>query len=70
MAAASLASFLAVLTLLTAQLQAGHDPALGRVAISHAGGKTVVTRSSGGAVVQPGTSHHPITTRASGGGDD
>lgn len=79
-AATSLASFLAVLTLLAAQLHAGHDPALGTgqvAAVTSHGGKRVVTRTSGGPGVTAGTakhtspSHHPITTRTSGGdGED
>ena len=75
-AGASLAAFLAVLTLLAAQLHAGHDPALGSsvAAVAQQGGKPVVTRTSGGgsatapkAGAGSHVSHHPITTRASGG---
>jgi hypothetical protein len=75
-AAASLASFLAVLTLLAAQLHAGRDPALGGAHVAMVtghGGKRVVTRTSGGAVTtttagKHTTTHHPIVTRTSGGG--
>ena len=77
-AAAALAVFLVVLTLLTAQLRAGLDPALGpsTPALSHGQGTArIVTRTSGGPATA--TTHarnhaaggHPITTRASGGGD-
>jgi hypothetical protein len=74
-AATSLASFLAVLTLLAAQLHAGHDPALSGTpvaVVSGHGGKQVVTRTSGGTVTTTSagkhtTTHHPITTRTSGG---
>lgn len=78
-ASASLATFLAVLTLLAAQMQAGRDPALGggrTAVITTASGKQqVVTRTSGGAVVTqtgPGgkAGHHAITTRTSGGGGE
>jgi hypothetical protein len=79
-AATSLASFLAVLTLLAAQLHAGHDPALSGTpvaVVSGHGGKQIVTRTSGGTGIttsagKHATSHHPITTRTSGGagGDD
>lgn len=76
-AATSLASFLAVLTLLSAQLHAGHDPALGGAHVaqtSASGGKRVVTRASGGSTVTtqaPGANagHRQITTRTSGGGE-
>jgi hypothetical protein len=76
-AATSLASFLAVLTLLGAQLHAGHDPALGGTpvaVVSGHGGKQIVTRTSGGTVTTSSagkhtTTHHPITTRTSGRGD-
>lgn len=75
-AATALASFLAVLTLLAAQLHAGQDPALRgtHVAmVAGSGGKRIVTRTSGGAVVTKSVpsahaGHHPITTRTSGGG--
>lgn len=82
--AGTLASFLAVLALLSFQLRAGLDPALGAgrptVALSaSAHGAKVVTRASGGGTVpaaQKGSAHHahaPVVTRASGaggGGDD
>lgn len=76
-AATALATFLVVLTLLAAQLQSGHDPALGRgtpVAALTQGkdGSKVVTRTSGGAsVAQPAggaaAPASPVTTRTSGG---
>jgi hypothetical protein len=77
-ASASLASFLAVLTLLSAQLHAGHDPALGQAVASSAqhGGSQVVTRTSGGgATAAHGatakhTGHATVTTRTSGGGGE
>jgi hypothetical protein len=77
-AGASLASFLAVLTLLGAQLQAGHDPALGQAVAATAqhGGSPVVTRTSGGATAAThGTagkhvSRSTVITRTSGGGGE
>lgn len=77
-AGASLASFLAVWTLLGAQLQAGHDPALGGAvaAAAQQGDKPLVTRTSGGPAPSSATgsgthaTHHAIVTRTSGGGED
>jgi hypothetical protein len=79
-AASAIATFLVVLTLLAAQLQAGHDPALGNgtpIAALTQGkdGSKVVTRTSGGgSAAQPaaGTTRPavPVTTRASGGGGE
>jgi hypothetical protein len=65
--ASAVATFLAVLTLLAVQLQAGHDPVLGggRAAISSpAGGhqKKVVTRTSGGGVATQATAGNPFAT--------
>lgn len=70
-AAASLATFLAVLTLLGAQMRAGHDPALSRPAAVSTVHGTVVTRTSGGTALPVKGSHatHPVTTRTSGGGE-
>jgi hypothetical protein len=68
----SVATFLAVLSLMAAQLHAGHDPALGSGAqVSTQGGHRVVTRTSG-ASPAPAAKHgntHPVTTRTSGGGE-
>jgi len=87
-AAAAACLFLVVLTLLTVQLRAGHDPALGPVASAAPAGqvaapqaghstRTVVTRTSGGAVVvsRPASQASPAksqpasapVTRSSGG---
>ncbi len=78
-AATAIATFLVVLTLLAAQLQSGHDPALGRgtpIAALTQGkdGSKVVTRTSGGgsSAAQPAggatTPASPVTTRTSAGG--
>jgi hypothetical protein len=73
--ATTIATFLAVLGFLFAQLHAGHDPVLGGgasvaslTAKQHSG--NVVTRTSGGgSAAQPATtsaSSKPVTTRTSG----
>jgi hypothetical protein len=68
----SLATFLVVLTLMAAQLYAGHDPALGRGQVSAAkGGHGVVTRTSGAADPGPASAApQPVTTRSSGGEEE
>ena len=70
----SVATFLAVLSLMAAQLHAGHDPALGsgtQVAASKSGGHKVVTRTSGAAQApaKAKAKSQPVTTRTSGGGE-
>lgn len=82
-ACAALASFLAVLVLLSARLSAGHDPALGAATasighVSHSGHAVVRTTASGrviagssspgaGAGTSSGSQAEAIITRTSGG---
>lgn len=78
----TVATFLAVLALLSFQLRAGLDPALGAgrqavALVASVHGKKVVTRASGGSAgtapsTRTGAAHHGrhahVTTRASGAG--
>ena len=68
----SLATFLAVLSLMAAQLHAGHDPALGSGAQvkQTTDGHRLVTRTSGASAAPSHPSKaQPVTTRTSGGGE-